>query len=77
MSTFADAFVEPEAAFKAAVMHQTWGHLKVDRRKRHRGYILFTAGEYRDLVVIKSDFGDCLLYTSDAADDSLPTTPYV
>ena len=58
MSTFADAFVEPEAAFKAAVMHQTWGHLKVDRRKRHRGYILFTAGEYRDLVVIKSDFGD-------------------
>ena len=25
MSTFADAFVEPEAAFKAAVMHQTWG----------------------------------------------------
>lgn len=56
--SLADAFIEPEMQHRARVMHATWGHLKVDRRKKHPGYIIFTKGEFRDEVVIKSEFKD-------------------
>ncbi|MCY1197876.1 hypothetical protein D9M72_92440 [compost metagenome] len=56
--SLADAFIPVVRAQRELVMHQTWGHLKVDRRKRHPGYILFTAGEFRDVVVINSEFDD-------------------
>jgi len=54
--SLADVFAPVVEMQRAQVMNDTWGHLKVDCRKKHPGYILFTAGEYRDLTVIRSSF---------------------
>lgn len=37
------------------VQGATWGHLKA-RPGAHRGYMIFTRGEYGDLISIASDF---------------------
>lgn len=52
----AEAFAEHEARYKAAVMNSTWGHLAPKPRRVYRGEILFAHGEYRDLVVLRSNF---------------------
>jgi len=38
------------------VTNQTFGHLAPEHRKVYDGFIVFTYGEYGDIVVIKSDF---------------------
>lgn len=53
---FIHVMAEHEARYKDAVMHHTWGHLAPEPRKQHRGYILFTRGEYREEVCIRSAF---------------------
>jgi hypothetical protein len=50
------AFAPIDAAYKAAVLHNTWGHLAPEPRKRHKGYLLFAFGEFGDMISIKSDF---------------------
>lgn len=54
--SLADAFIPTEQAYKNQVMNATWGHLAAKRSVKHRGYILFAAGEYGDLICIKSMF---------------------
>jgi len=50
--------VDAYAARKAADVRQdTWGHLKPKDHTSYEGFILYTLGEYGDLVVIQSDFG--------------------
>lgn len=43
---------------KAAVMEDTWGHLRPQPGCRYPGEIVYTLGEYGDITVIRSDFGD-------------------
>jgi hypothetical protein len=49
-----EAFAPAEAKYKAAVMAATWGHLEPEPRVEYRGDIVFTHGEYGDIVVIRT-----------------------
>lgn len=40
----------------AEVMDDTWGHLKPAKGRTYDGWILYTVGEYGDIVVIGSKF---------------------
>lgn len=37
------------------VQEETWGHLKA-KPGHHRGWMVFTCGEYGDLISVRSDF---------------------
>lgn len=43
---------------KAEVMQDTWGHLRPEPGCKYPGEIVYTLGEYGDITVIRSDFGD-------------------
>lgn len=51
-----EAFAPAEAEYRNRVIHATWGHLAPEPRKKYRGYVLFTFGEYGDITVIKDNF---------------------
>jgi hypothetical protein len=57
-ASFAEAFIPAEQEHKNRVMHATWGHLAPEPRKKYRGYMVFACGQYRDIVVISSDYSD-------------------
>lgn len=42
--TIADAFAPAEAAYRAQVMEDTWGHLAPHRNALYRGHITFALG---------------------------------
>jgi hypothetical protein len=42
----ADAFAPVEAAYRVAVMKDTWGHLAPKKNKTYRGRIVFAVGIY-------------------------------
>jgi len=54
----AKAFAPIEAKYKAEVMADTWGHLAPEPGRKYPGHMYFTQSEYRDLISIRSDFGD-------------------
>lgn len=57
--SLADAFIEPEAAYKAAVMFQTWGHLEAKRGAVHKGYFVFSIAAYGGFhVILDADWKD-------------------
>lgn len=59
MSTIADAFIEPEAMYRAQVMHATWGHLEAKRGTTHKGWFAFTIAAYGGVyAILGSDWGD-------------------
>lgn len=43
---------------EAEVMSDTWGHLAPEKGRTYHGTILFTHGEYGDIVPIKARFDD-------------------
>ena len=55
--SIADAFAPAEAAHKARVMTETWGHLAPAPRQTYPGYIVFTHANYgHQFVAIDADF---------------------
>jgi hypothetical protein len=54
----AEAFDQYDAAKKAQVMEDTWGHMRDTPDIRHHGTVIFAESEYRERVVLCSDFGD-------------------
>jgi hypothetical protein len=50
----ADAFAPIEEKYRNQVMAETFGHLAPQPRQKYSGEILFTHGEYGDIVVIKN-----------------------
>lgn len=58
MSTLATAFDAHEALYREQVHQDTWGHLMPEQGRAYPGTLLFAKGVYRDVVVIRSDFGD-------------------
>lgn len=69
--TLRDQFECIEAANKAIVMHQTWGHLEAEPGTKHPGWILFACGQHGDVCVIEShfpSFGEGPLYFSNRQD---------
>lgn len=59
MSNWAErAFAEPEAKYRAQVMHATWGHLEAKRGTRQPGWFAFSIAAYGgDYVILDSDWG--------------------
>lgn len=62
--SFPEAFAEHEAAYRAAVTHSTWGHLR-PAPQDHGIAITFTVGCYGDIAVV------------DATHESLPDSPWL
>ena len=58
--TFADAFAPAEAAHKARVMRETWGHLDATPGVKYRCELLFCYGEYGDVICIRNVLHDGL-----------------
>lgn len=57
-ATFAEVFVEPEARYRAAVMHATWGHLEQKRGETQRGWFVYTITAYGALhAILDSEWG--------------------
>lgn len=51
--SLATAFAESDAAYRAQVMHDTWGHLRAKSRKLYKARIVFTCAGYGgDIVII-------------------------
>jgi hypothetical protein len=57
-TNISDAFAQHEAQYKTRVMHATWGHLAPEPLKEYPGHMLFAWGQYGDIVIVDSDFGD-------------------
>lgn len=54
--SLADAFIPAEEEHRHRVMVSTWGHLIPKRGTPHKGFILFTIGEYGQITPIQSRF---------------------
>jgi len=54
--SFATACEEWEAAERARVMVDTWGHLEAEPGTKHKGFFVFAFGQHGDMIVIDSDF---------------------
>lgn len=54
--SLADAFAPAEAANRALVMRQTWGHLDTQPGEVHPGHILFALGCHGDIVLLEWEF---------------------
>lgn len=53
--SLADAFAPVEAGYRNQVMTETFGHLAPHPRQKYSGEILFTHGEYGDIIVIRNE----------------------
>ena len=56
--SLADAFAPIEALNREIVLHNTFGHLAPVPGKKYTGTILVAQGNYRDTVLLDSDFGE-------------------
>lgn len=54
--SMAEIMAEPEARYKAAVMHATWGHMEAPPGTTHNGRIMFTVTEWNEAIAISSNF---------------------
>lgn len=55
--SLADAFAPAEAAHRARVMQETWGHLYPELGHKYDGRIRFVVGDYGDCILLGMDFG--------------------
>lgn len=56
--TMAEAFAPAEAAHRARIMGETWGHLAPKPSNIYTGTIMFAHSEYGDLVPLRTAFDD-------------------